>query len=1020
MRIAEISITRPVLAIVVNLMLILLGLVCYDRLSVREYPNIDVPEVTVETRYPGADARIMESQVTKPLEDSLSGIEGIDFIRSISRAENSQITVRFKLERDPDAAAADVRDRVGRVRQALPEEIDEPIVAKVEADAQPIIWLALSSDHHSAMETSEKADLVVKDKLQTIPGVASVRIFGERRFSMRIWLNRERMAAYNLTTLDVENALRAQNVEIPSGRIESVQREFTVLTQTDLNTPEQFNEIIIKNTDQSYLVRMKDVARVELAPQEERQITRFNNKQSIALGVIKQSTANPLQISSAIRNALPEFDKLLPNGMKLQVAYDSSVFIDQSLKSVFKTIAEAVLLVVLVIYLFLRNFRATTIPLVTIPISLIGTLAIMYWLNFSINTLTLLSMVIAVGLVVDDAIVVLENTYRHIENGMDSLHAAVKSAREISFAVLAMTMTLVAVFAPIAFTPGRTGKLFVEFALTLAAAVAVSGITALTLTPMMCSRMLKHEESRPNHWTGKVERFLNRMEVGYRRVLSNVIAARKWVFASAGLLVILMAGLFLSSPSELAPAEDRGVVFAVTVAPEGSTVQYSDGYAKQVEKILQSQPEAAWNFMAIGFPQITQSFGVLGLKPWNERDVKSMDIVGKVSPQLFGIPGVLAFGINPPSLGQRGTSRPVEFVVQTTGTYEDLNAINDKVMAKLRTNPVFIMPDSDLKLNKPEVRVQVNRDKLASLGIQVSEVGRTLETMLGGREVTRFKRSGQQYDVVVKIEDKDRTSPNDLSNIYVRSKSGQMVPLSNVVSFEESVAPRELNRFNKLRAATIQANLVPGYPLGLALEFMEKTIKEVAPEANFDYGGVSREYKESSGGMGLLFGLALGFIFLVLAGQFESFRDPAVILVSVPLALTGALVAMRFTGGSLNVYSQIGLVALIGLISKHGILMVEFANQLQERGTAMLDAIIEASTLRLRPILMTTAATILGALPLAIATGAGAESRQAIGWIIVGGMSFGTLMTLFVVPCFYLLISKPRHLVQIDESKLQA
>ncbi|MBN8543615.1 MAG: efflux RND transporter permease subunit [Alphaproteobacteria bacterium] len=1018
MKISEICIQRPVFSMVVNFIIILLGVVSYDRLTIREYPNIDVPVVTVETNYLGASAKIIESQVTKPLEDSLSGIEGIDFIKSISRSEQSQITVQFRLSREADAAASDVRDRVARARDLLPEEVDEPIVAKVEADAQPIIWMALNSDTHSPLDISEAADLIVQDRVQTLPGVANVRLFAERRYSMRIWVDRERLAGYNLTTQDVENALRTQNVEIPAGRIESTQREFTVVSQTDLNTPEQFGDVILRETEAGHLVRMKDVARVAYGPEEERSIARFNSKPSIALGVVKQSIANPLEISSAIRKELPRIQKNLPEGMTLSIAYDSSVFIDQSIKNVFKTIIEAVLLVVLTIFFFLRTMRATLIPLVTIPISLIGTLFIMYTLGFSINTLTLLAMVIAIGLVVDDAIVVLENIYRHIEEGMDAFHAAVKGMREIGFAVVAMTLTLATVFVPVSLTPGRTGQLFVEFAITLAGAVIISGLTALTLSPMMCSRLLKPQHNAPK-WSKKIEGWIVALERSYKALLTASLRFRPRMLVLAAVTFVGAYFLMGNLQSQLSPTEDRGVIFGVGISPEGSTIWYSDDYAKQMEKILQSVPEANWNFIAVGFPFVTQTFTVLGLTPWEERHRSSLDIIGEISPQLFGIPGTLNFAINPASLGQGARSQPVEFVIQTTDSYEALDKIVNGVMAKMMANPNFQAPDSDLKLNKPEIRVTMDRDKLATMGIGVSDVGRSLETMLGGRQVTRFKRGSEQYDVLVKIEDDKRRTPTDLTAIYVRGREGEMVPLSNIVSLQETVAPRELNHFNKLRAATITANLAPDYGLGQALEFMEATTREVATDVQTDVGGQSREFRESSASMGMLFGLALAFIYLVLAAQFESFRDPVIILLTVPLAMAGALLAMNLTGGTLNVYSQIGLVALMGLISKHGIMIVEFANQLQDRrGLSKIEAIIESCSIRMRPILMTTAATVLGALPLAIASGAGAEARQAIGWVIVGGMTIGTLFTLFIVPTFYLLLSRRKPLLVIDESKI--
>lgn len=1016
MKIAEICIRRPVLSIVINLLIVLLGLVSFDRLTVREYPNIDVPVVTVTTTYLGASAKIIETQVTKPLEDSLSGIEGIDFIKSISRSEQSQITVQFRLSRDADAAASDVRDRVARAIGLLPEEVDEPIVAKVEADAQPIMWMSLSSDTASQLDVSETADIVVQDRIQVLPGVASVLLFAERRYSMRVSVDREKLAGFGLTTQDVENALRTQNVEIPAGRLESMQREFTVLSQTDLNTPEQFRRVILRETENGHLVRLGDVASINYGPLEERSLVRFNGRPAIGLGVVKQSVANPLEISSAIREALPLIQKDLPQDMKLAIAYDSSVFIDESISSVFHTIFEATVLVVLTIFFFLRTLRATLIPLVTIPVSLIGALALMFVLGFSINTLTLLALVIAIGLVVDDAIVVLENIYRHMEEGMDAIHASVKGMREIGFAVVAMTLTLATVFVPVALTPGRTGQLFVEFALTLAGAVIISGITAITLSPMMCSRILKANHGDEAKWSQKIEAWIRRLEAAYKRTLQRTIINRPLIVGIALATFIATGVLFTMLKSELSPAEDRGVVFGIGMAPEGSSLQYADQYARQMEAIFDKIPEKRWRFVAVGFPFITQTFTVTGLEDWSERDRSSFDIIKEISGPLFGIPGTLNFAINPQSLGQGARSQPVEVIIQTTGTYEELDQLTNKILAKLRQNPGLMTPDTDLKLNKPEIRVIMDREKMATMGIEVATVGRTLETMLGGREVTRFKRGSEQYEVLVKIADDKRRTPTDLTAIYVRARDGSMVPLSNIVRLEEGVAPRELNHFDKLRAVTITANLAPGYSLGEALSAIEQVVREEAPGATIDYGGNSREFKESSASMGLIFGLALAFIYLVLAAQFESWRDPMVILLSVPLAIGGAMLFMNLTGGSLNVYSQIGLVALMGLISKHGIMIVEFANQLQARGVSRVEAVVESASIRMRPILMTTAAMVLGAVPLALASGAGAESRQAIGWVIVGGMSVGTLFTLFIVPTFYLIIARQHKLVEIDEN----
>ncbi len=1014
MFLCDISIKRPVLASVMSLVIILVGMISYNRLSVREYPNIDEPVVNVETVYRGATAEIIESQITQPLEESLAGIESIDVMTSISRPENSQITVKFRLDRDPDEAANDVRDRVARVRGRLPGEIDDPVISKVEADAQPTIYLAFSSSQHTPLEVTDYADRYVKDRLQNIQGVANVQILGERRYAMRIWLHSARLAAFSLTPQDVENALRQQNVEIPSGRIESSEREFTVLAETDLRSPEQFDEMILKDAG-GYLVRLKDVGHTELGAQNERSVVRFKGQPAVALGVVKQGTANPLIISEAVRAMVPEIEASLPEGMKVAVAYDRAIFIDRSISNVFQTIGEAVILVILVIFLFLRSFRSTLIPLVTIPVSLIGAFGLMYLFGFSINTLTLLAMVLAIGLVVDDAIVVLENIFRHIEEGMPPRQAAFKGSREIAFAVIAMTLTLAAVYAPIGFMQGRTGRLFTEFALTLAGAVLVSGFVALTLSPMMCSKLLRHRQKHMAIYN-VIENFFNSITKGYQNLLCRALRARTLV----ALLVLVVAGgawfLIGALKSELAPTEDRGTIIGIGIAPEGSTVAYTDKYARMMEKVYAGTAEVERYFVVTGRPVVSQILSFCGLVDWQKRDRKQQEIVKELQPKLYGgIPGIMAFPLNPPSLGQSPLSKPVQFVIQTTAPYEELQAMADAVMDEARKWPGFLNLDSDLKLNKPQLSVDVDRDKAVDIGVDVATVGRTMETMLGGRQVTRFKREGKQYDVIVQVEDVDRATPADLASIYVRGDSNQMVQLANLVTVRETVSPKELNHFNQLRAAKITASLAPGFALSDGLSKLEEIAKTVLPAgAVIDYDGPSREFKESSASLYITFLLALGFIYLVLAAQFESFIDPFIIMLSVPLSITGALLALKLTGNTLNVYSQIGLVTLIGLITKHGILIVEFANQLREQGQDKFDAVVESASLRLRPILMTTGAMVLGALPLAWAHGAGAESRQAIGWVIVGGMSFGTILTLFVVPTAYLLIARRRGLAHDD------
>ncbi|MCG4455754.1 efflux RND transporter permease subunit [Pseudomonas sp. MMS21-TM103] len=1008
MTLSDICIRRPVFATVLSLIVVLLGLMAYQRLSVREYPNIDVPIVTVNVSYPGASPEIMESQVAQPIEDVLSGIEGLDFVSSISRSENTQITAQFRLGSNSDEAANDVRDRLGRVRGLLPDEINEPIVQKVEADAQPVIWLASYSERYSAMEITDVLERVIKDRLQTIPGVAEVQIRGGRTLAMRIWLDPEKLAAHNLTVQDVEDALRRQNVEIPAGRIESQEREFTVLSETDLNTPQQFNELILDDS-KGYLLRLADVGYAEIGPQSERSIVRFKGRPAVSMGVIKQATANPLDISDGLSAALPEVRTLLPDGMHLVVAHDSSLFIRESIDNVFITIWEAVALVILIIFIFLRSLRATLIPLVTIPVSLIGAFALMSLMGFTINTLTLLAMVLAIGLVVDDAIVMLENIHRHIEEGMLPMQAALKGSREIAFAVIAMTLTLAAVFAPIGFMQGTTGKLFTEFAWTLAGAVLVSGFVALTLTPMMCALLLKPHQAgeRHNRLYNLIEDFLHSLTLGYKRLLAGALAA--WWLVVGVLVLALLACLLLFSglKAELAPTEDTSTIIGVFNGPDGATIDYTGRYAREIEAAYASIPETNRYMVIAGFPTVAQGISFMKLEDWGERSRSQFEIRNALLPKFQEIAGFRAFPVNRPPLGQSARNQPVNFVIRSSLEYAELQVYVDELLNSLRDYPGLESLDSDLKLNAPQLKVAINREQAVAVGTDVATIGRSLESLFGSRQVTRFKQNGEQYDVLVQLQDVDRSNPQDLDRVYVRGRDESMVQLSNLIDVRETVAPRELNHFNQLRAVTVSANVGSGYTLGEALAFLENTARGVfPPDTQYDYTGTSRDFKESRSGIALIFALALAFIFLVLAAQFESFTDPLIILFSVPLSMAGALLALTLFGGTLNIYSQIGLVTLIGLITKHGILIVEFANVLLRQGQELRSAVIAASVQRLRPILMTTGAMVLGSLPLAIATGAGAESRQQIGLVIVGGLLVGTFFTLFVIPTLYMLLRR--------------
>ncbi|MDO8277019.1 MAG: efflux RND transporter permease subunit, partial [Burkholderiaceae bacterium] len=843
MQLAEVSIRRPVFATVLSLLILLIGAVSFNRLSVREYPKIDEPVVTVSVRWPGASAEVMESQVTKPLEDSIAGIDAVDVLTSISRADQTQISVRFRLEKDADAAAAEVRDRTSRVRNRLPQAIEEPVIAKVEADAFPVIWLAFTSDTLTPLQINDLVNRIVKPRLQTVTGVADVRIYGERKYAMRVWLDPDKLAGYRLTTQDVEEAIARNNLEVPAGRIESQQREFSVTSQTDLTRPSQFGDIVIKNIN-GFPVKVRDVARVQEAPADERSVARLNGRSAISAGVIRQATANPLDLSRGVRDMIPKLKGDLPADISIDVANDNSVFIDRSVKNVYRTITEAIVLVALVIFVYLRTFRASIIPIVTIPVSLVGTFALMALAGFTINTLTLLALVLAIGLVVDDAIVMLENIYRHIEEGLDPFSAAIKGAREIGFAVVTMTATLVAVYAPLAFTPGRTGRLFVEFALALAGAVVVSGFVALTLTPMMCSKLLRHNP-KPNFFDRGMERLLTKLSDSYGSLLRWIVTARvggrahdrsltarilggvlqaRWIVV--GIMIasaLAIMAVFPTMKQELSPLEDRGTILANIEAPDGSTLAYTNRYAQAIEKMAEPYKEFDRIFANVGNPTVSQGSVVYRTIDWDQRKRSTLDLARELQPKFNSLAGVNAFPITPPSLGQGFRERPLNFVIQTSDSYQNLNAVVRQMLDEIAKNPGIQSPNVDLRLNKPELRIDVDRDKAADLGVSVSVVARAMETMLGGRNVTRYKRDAEQYDVIVQTEPSGRSTPEDIDGIYVRGRNDTMIPLSALVKVRESVSPRELNHFGQRRSAAITASLSPDYSLGQALEFMNQT-----------------------------------------------------------------------------------------------------------------------------------------------------------------------------------------------------
>ena len=1034
MKLSEVSIHRPVFATVMSLAIILFGIIAFSRLPVREYPDIDPPIVSVTTFYRGASPNVIETEITDVLEEQFATLEAVKTIDSSSREQGSVITIEFELSRDVEQAANDVRDRVARVRGRLPREADDPIVAKVDVNAQPIFWIALSSDRHTGLELSEMADVVLKERLQRLPGVGSVFIGGERRYAMRVWLDSQLMASHRVTTQDVERAVSSENAEIPGGRVEGKNREFAVRTRGELTKPEEFASIVIAQhgTD---LVRLGDVAQVQVGPEDERTAARWNGQQAVGLGVVKQKNASTLEVAGQVRKSLPELQKLVPAGMKLDVAYDSSTFIQDSITEVSHTIVVAMCLVVLVILVFLKSFRATFIPAVAIPVSIVGALAVAYFLGFTINILTLLALVLAIGLVVDDAIVMLENVYRHMELGKPRLRGALDGANEIGFAIMATTISLVAVFIPVAFLQGTVGRLFNEFGLTVAVAVLISGFVALSLTPMLCSRILQPLHGGKDTWVSRTfDRFFDWLNAFYDRLLRGAMRGYWRVLTVAGVFVAVAVVAFIFMRRELVPVEDRGVGFGIVIAPEGSTLEYTDKYMREVESILMPLPERRGLFTATGLGfggpgRVTNGFLFLSLKPLAERPKQwiptplpifswvqvpmyrarsQQEIVQQLFPRLLGIPGVLAFVINPPSLGGSFSSSPVDYVLQAQD-YETLGQAVGIMMGEAQKLGYLVNLDTDLRLNKPQLDIAIDRDRASQLGVSVTDIGGTLETFLGGKAISEFKRGTKQYDVIAQLKPTDRSTPDAISEIYLRGNGG-LVQLANVVKVQETVAPKELNHYNRQRSATITANLVPGVSLGKALDDLDRISSTKLPAGvKRELAGQSKEFRESSGSLYFLFLLAVVFIYLVLAAQFESFIHPLTILLSVPLAVVGAIISLFVFGQSMNIFSQIGLIMLIGLVTKNSILIVEYANQLRARGLEVTEAVVEASKIRLRPILMTSFATIFGVLPIAIGLGAGAESRRPLGIAVVGGLLFSTFLTLLLVPVVYRLLARFTH-----------
>ncbi|GHB92824.1 efflux RND transporter permease subunit [Cerasicoccus arenae] len=1013
MHISELSVKRPVFAAVLSLLLMVVGYLSFRQLPVREYPDIDPPIVSVETNYPGASAAVVDTKITQLLEDRISGIEGIRSITSTSEDGKSEITIEFELSREIDSAANDVRERVGRAVDNLPVESDPPEIFKVDSGGDVIMWLNLASDNLNGLELTDYADRYLVDRLATVSGVARVRIGGAREYSLRVWLDRDAMAARGITVADIEGALRSENVELPAGRVDSADRYFTVRTQRGYETEEDFAKLVVGQGSDGHLIRLGEVADAQIGAVEHRQELRGNGQDMVGLGIIPQSTANTLEVAQAVMVEVTSIQESLPEGTRIFNSFDSTVFIDQSINEIYNSLIIALILVVLVIFAFLGSVRAVLVPAVTVPISLIGALIFLRVMGYSLNLLTLLALLLAIGLVVDDAIVVLENIYRRIHLGESPALASVRGAKQVSFAVIATTLVLIAVFVPIGFLSGNTGRLFSEFAFALAAAVGVSSLIALTLSPMMCSFLLSSGQTE-GRFAKLVDTVLDGAASRYRRMLDVALGHPFLV----GSIIVLAAGLMLFCfrrlPAEFAPKEDRGVFFIMMNAPEGSSYEYAQKYMREIETELLPLVDNGEAMRVL--TRTPRSFGnpnsfnggmsIVVLEDFEQRRPIG-EIIGETVPKISNLPGIRAFPVQRSGL-TRNLGEPVQFVIGGN-TYSELKEWQDIVMEAARENPRLLNVDTDFKETKPQFRVRVDKERAADLGVSLRQIGQTLETFFGSRRVTTFLERGEEYDVILQGRDTDRQTATDLTNIYVRSeKTSTLIPLSNLIKLEETAEASTLNRFNRLRAVTITASLAEGYTLGEALEYLREIVREkLPPRAQVDYKGESREFIDSQGAIYFVFSLSLVMVFLVLAAQFESWVHPFTILLTVPLAIAGGLWGLIMYAGTLNIFSQIGIVMLVGLAAKNGILIVEFANQLRdEEGMSVREAVLRASQLRLRPIAMTAISTVFGAIPLVIATGAGSENRITIGVVIFFGVSIASVLTLFSVPWAYNLFGR--------------
>ena len=1004
MNISELSIRRPVLATVLTIIILLFGAIGYITLGVREYPSVDNPIISVTCSYAGANAEVIESQITEPLEQNINGIPGIRSLTSTSQQGMCRITVEFDLSVDLETAANDVRDKVSRAQRYLPRDCDPPTVSKADADAMPILMVAIQSDSRSLLEISEIADLTVKEQLQTIPDVSSVQIWGENRYSMRIWLDPVKMAAYGITPVDIRNTITSENVELPSGSIEGNSVELTLRTMGQMHTAQEFNNIIVKEKDGN-IVRIRDIGQAELGPADLKSYMKMNGVPMVGVVVVPQPGANHIEIADAVYQRMEQMQKDLPEDVHYSYGFDNTRFIRASIDEVKNTVYEAFVLVIIIIFLFLRDWRVTLIPCIVIPVSLIGAFFVMYVAGFSINVLTMLAVVLSVGLVVDDAIVMTENIYIRIEQGMNPFKAGIEGSKEIFFAVISTTVTLVAVFLPIVFMEGTSGRLFREFSFVVAGSVIISSFAALTFTPMLATKLLKRRKEQKWFYR-KTEPFFEGLNNIYSKSLDAFMKVR-WVSIPVSILMfVLIWFLWGEIPAEMAPMEDRSRITVNTRGAEGVSYEYMRDYTEEINALVDSIVPDAQSVTA----RVSSNSGniTISLKDISERDYTQMEVAEKLTAAVSKKTKARAFVQQQSSFGGRRGSMPVQYVIQAT-SIEKLQEVLPEFLSRVHDNPTFKMADVDLKFSSPEVRVNINRDKAGSMGTSVRDVAETLQYGLSGQRMGYFYMNGKQYEIIGQVNRQQRNTPTGVKSIYIRNDQGEMVQLDNLVEFIESVAPPKLYHYNRFLSATVSAGLAEGKTIGDGLDEMDKIAEEVLDDTfRTALAGDSKEFRESSSSLMFAFILALVLIYLILAAQFESFKDPFTIMLTVPLAIAGALIFMYFGDITMNIFSQIGIIMLIGLVAKNGILIVEFANQKQESGESKMEAIRSASLQRLRPILMTSVSTILGLLPLAIADGEGANQRIAMGTAVVGGMLVSTFLTMYIVPAIYSYISTER------------